>query len=384
MFSTYKKFPTSFDEWFKSSSTLKRIPLIVKQREEKILWQKRLQSLDQGRLGTIEHNDTSPQVLVLDSQEAQYHVLAVIKAIEKELLNEVIDHYMESSIAIQDPEWNKQEERRRTPIPSFTKPIPYRSLPQLLATTEIGNKLVNYTNLVALDLETDGIGHNCNILQISLIKLQTDKRSRIPIFEDFTTYTLPYQGYQVNENGEAFQVNEIDNNTISQAPLFKDIITDILEWTKGATLVGFNIHTFDLPILQRHLNKISPSNKLEHVLTIDLAQSFWKYHPRTLHTALCTYNSPMAKEDLHNAYNDAYASFSLLSKMVEKGEMPTNSIGVRNLMMTIDNEGSRKGQYIMTLGPSAQTRDSSIASSLTPVLPPLESPCLKRKRTNEG
>lgn len=384
MFNTYRNFPTSFEEWFRSSSTLKRIPLIVKEREERILWQKRIQSMDQGRLSAPEHNTTVPQVLVLDSQEAQYHVLAIAKTIEKELLSEILDHYLENSIAIQDSEWYKPEERRKMPIPAFTKEIPYRSLPQLLAATEIDRKLINFTNLVALDLETDGIGHNCNILQISLVKLQMDKRSRMPIFEDFTTYTLPYQGYQVDEKGGAFQVNEIDNNTVSRSPLFKDIITDVLKWTKGATLVGFNIHSFDLPILQNHLKRLSPNSKLEHVLTIDLAQSFWKYHPRTLHTALCTYNSPMAKETLHDAYNDAFASLSLLSKMVEKGEIPANSIEARNLMLTEDNEGSRKGQYIMTLGPSALTRDTKTGSSLTQVLPPLESPVLKRKRTNEG
>ena len=356
---------------------------MVKQREEKILWEKRLQSLDQGRLSFTEHVDTSPQVLVLDSQEAQYHVLAIIKTIEKELLNEMINHYTNSSIAVQDSEWNKPEERRKMPIPSFTKAIPYRSLPQLLAATEIDSRLINFTNLVALDLETDGLGQNCNILQISLIKLQIDRRSSMPVFEDFTTYTLPYHGYRVNEDGGAFQANEINDNILSRAPLFKDVVMDILRWTKGATLIGFNIHNFDIPILQKHLNKFNPDTKMEHGLTIDLAQSFWKYHPRNLHTALCTYISPMAKERLHDAYNDAYASLSLLSKMIEKGEIPASSTEAKNLIASEDNEGSRKGQYIISLGPSTLAKNTGIASSLTPVLPPLESSHLKRKRSNE-
>lgn len=383
MLSTYKKFPASFEEWFKNSSTLKRIPSMVKQREERILWQKRSQSLDQGKLRIAEHNDTAPQISVLDYEEAEYHVLAIIKTVEKELQQELIEHYVNSSLAIQDPEWNKQEHQRKRPISLLTKPISQRSIPQLLAATEIDKRLVNFTKLVALDLETDGLGHNCNILQISLIRLQIDRQSRMPIFEDFTSYTLPHKGYQVNEKEKAFQINGIDNGTISKAPLFKDIINDILSWTKGATLVGFNIHNFDLPVLQNHLKRLSPDSKLDYVLTIDLAQSFWKYHPRTLHTALVTYNSPMAKECLHDAYSDAYASLSLLSKMVEKYEIPASSAEVKNLMMTEDNEGSRKGQFIITLGSSVMTRDTKTVPSLTPVLPLLESPHLKRKRSNE-
>ena len=383
MLSTYKTFPTSFNEWFKNSSTLKRIPSIVKEREEKILWQKRLQALDQGRLGTVSYNDTTPQVSILDSQEAQYHVIAIIKTIEKELLRELTVHYMNSSIAVQDNEWNKPEERRRTPIPTLTKPISYRSIPQLLAATEIDNRLINFTNLVALDLETDGLGHNCNILQVSLVKPQIDKQSNMPILDDFTSYTLPYKGYKVDETGKAFQVNEIGNKALAKAPLFKDTITDILRWTKGATLIGFNIHNFDLPILENHLTRCNPNSKLEHVLTIDLAQYFWKYHPRTLQTALVTYNSPMAKECLHDAYSDAYASLSLFSKMVEKYELPANSTETKNLMMSEDNEGSRKGQYIIAPGPSASTKDTKNVSSLTPVLPLLEPSFLKRKRTDE-
>ncbi len=384
MFSTYKTFPTSFEEWFKESSAMKRIPLIIKEREERILWQKRLQALDQGRLKTVDHNDSTPQVFMLDSQEAQYHVLAIMKTVEKELLTELIVHYMDSSIAIQDKEWNKQEDKRKIPIPAFTKPISYRSIPQLLAATEIDSKLISFSNLVALDLETDGLGHNCNILQISLVRLRIDKQSKMPKFEDYTSYTLPHPGYKVDETGKAFQVNEISNKALSTAPLFKEVIADILNWTRGATLVGFNIHNFDLPILRNHLVKYNPNNKLEHALSIDLAQHFWKYHPRTLQTALATYNSPMAKECLHDAYSDAYASLSLLSKLVEKEELPSNSFEVKNLILSEDNEGSRKGQYIITLGSSASAKDTGNVSSLTPVLPLLESPHLKRKRTNEG
>ena len=382
MLSTYKTFPISFEEWFRSSSTLQRIPILVKQREEKILWQKRLQNLDQGMLSfTEQQNCTAPQVLVLDSEEAQYHVLAIVKTIEKEFLTEIINHYTEGSIAIQDSEWNKPEDRRRIPIPTFTKPIPYRSLPQLLAATEMDMSMIGHSNLVAIDLETDGLGTTSNILQISLIKLHVDKRSRMPMFEDFSSFILPHHGYQVNEKGMAFQVNNISNHTLSGAPLFKDIATEVLKWTDGATLVGFNIHSFDLPILQNQLKKLNAS--LGHALSIDLAQAFWKYHPRNLQTALYTYKSPMAKDDLHNAYNDAYASLSLLSKMIERGTVPSNPAAVKLLMQTEDNEGPRKGNFIVSIGPSALAKATGTAPSLTPALPSPESSYLKRKRINE-
>ena len=91
----------------------------------------------------------------------------------------------------------------------------------------------------------------------------------------------------------------------------------------------------------------------------------------------------MAKECLHDAYSDAYASLSLFSKMVEKYELPSDSIETRNLMMSEDNGGSRKGQYIIALGPSALTKDTKSVSSLTQVTPLLESSFLKRKRSNE-
>jgi len=175
--------------------------------------------------------------------------------------------------------------------------------------------------LFFLDMETDGLDiRTANILQISFIKIQVEEDNKPISIEDvYTTYVKPYDGYQIDENCSSFKVNGIKQQQIDKAPTFKQIAADIADLTVLKVIVGFNIHHFDIPILNRHLK--TTNEKSGWTYTIDIAQAFWKSYPLSLTNALKTlginYNSC-----LHNAKNDNMACIHIFEHLIKQKQLP--------------------------------------------------------------
>jgi DNA polymerase III epsilon subunit-like protein len=195
--------------------------------------------------------------------------------------------------------------------------------------------------LAFLDLETDGLDiQSANILQISFIKIQIEEGSITPfIIQDIiTTYVKPYEEYTVNENNPSFKINKITQQDIDQAPLFKHIASTIADGSVMKTIVGFNIHQFDIPILKRHLQKFGEKPGWTH--TIDIAQAFWKYYPSTLTNALKTLGIKDTFQT-HNAKDDNIACIHIFESLIQSRHIPDKPKDFLNLVHQDANKTRR-------------------------------------------
>lgn len=129
-----------------------------------------------------------------------------------------------------------------------------------------GKMEMNYvSDYVIFDLETTGVNcHADQVIEISAIKVENHQ-----VIEEFSTLVNPECHIPV----VASEVNNITDDMVADAPLFKDVLPEFIEFIGDLPLVGHNIHTFDLPFIyrdsQKYLEKV-PSN--DYVDTLVLAR----------------------------------------------------------------------------------------------------------------
>jgi DNA polymerase III epsilon subunit-like protein len=176
-------------------------------------------------------------------------------------------------------------------------------------------RLWQSNNLVFLDIETDGLNiNNCNILQIAIIKAYDTS------FDVWKTYIKPHNQYQINESSPAFKVNKISQSLIQNSPTFQQVAKNISSLLHNKTIVGFNIDTFDIPILKNALNKATGHITWKN--TIDIANLYWNGHNRTSLLKTMQELKIHVPYQLHDAETDAKACIFILSKMIAKGIIP--------------------------------------------------------------
>ena len=200
--------------------------------------------------------------------------------------------------------------------------------------------------LIFLDIETDSLNINtANILQISLLEIQCSNNSLNPFIIKplCNSYIKPYNNYIIDKNNKSTKIHNITQKQIDKAPHFHELAMDIVDQTVLATLVGFNIQYFDIPILLKNLKNSKQNPGWTH--TIDLAQAYWKYFPSTLENALKALK--IQHEPLHNAQNDAIACIDLLAALIIHNKLPTNPEGFQKLLKNSHENATRYGKSII-------------------------------------
>lgn len=203
----------------------------------------------------------------------------------------------------------------------LTDIIPPDFLLEPIYSDRINNALDGFHNfhkkLAFIDLETDGLDiKKANILQISII-IPNNKTYYV-----FNSFIKPPNNYRIDEKSPSFKVNNITQDKINNAHTFNEIAIDIADILHGTTVVGFNIHNFDLPILTRHFQN-SEVKHTSWTFSIDLAQNFWKYKKLTLEKALQDYHLDPITEP-HNALADTSACIRLMCTMIEMQQLPAS------------------------------------------------------------
>lgn len=115
---------------------------------------------------------------------------------------------------------------------------------------------------------------------------------------------------------ESIVFHGITDEDVKDAPLFKDIAADLLQFIGNADLAGYNSNKFDVPILVEEFLR----NDFEFDITkrrfVDVMGIFHKMEPRNLRAA---YQFYCGKElvDAHTAAADAKATLEILEKQLE-------------------------------------------------------------------
>lgn len=176
--------------------------------------------------------------------------------------------------------------------------------------------------VVFFDTETTGTDPS----QDRIVELSVVRISPAP------TGVEPARTWRVNPGVripiEASEIHGIYNKDVDDAPTFADIADELLEIFSGADLAGFNIHRFDIRVLQAELHRVRKSLNLQGVRVIDTQVIYHQREPRNLAAALAFY----CQKELtgaHGAEADTVATVEVFAGQLERyGDI---AVGVDNL-----------------------------------------------------
>lgn len=157
--------------------------------------------------------------------------------------------------------------------------------------------------LVVVDTETTGTRPLIDrIVEIAMVKLHPDGRR-----ERYAKRVNPETRIPI----EATAVHGITNADVEGCPPFRKIADEIVEWIGPADLCGFNIHTFDLRILQSEFARCGVPFAIAERRVVDVQVIFHRFEPRDLAAAVRFY---LEKEHrgAHGAEADAEATLDVL------------------------------------------------------------------------
>ena len=160
--------------------------------------------------------------------------------------------------------------------------------------------------LIVFDLETTGLDLvKDRIIQISYIKVFTDgKEERKNIFIN------PERPIPI----EVTTLTGISDETIKQAPTFKELAPSLYETFKGCDFAGFNSNHFDVPLLAEEFLRAGIDFDFSHCRLIDAQTIFHKMERRNLAAAYKFYCGRKMEEDFeaHRADQDTEATYRVL------------------------------------------------------------------------
>ena len=181
-----------------------------------------------------------------------------------------------------------------------------------------GKQLLEYVpDYVVFDLETTGI--NCykdSVVELSAVKVIGGR-----VEDEFSSLVNP----QRNIPYAASRVNGITDAMVANAPIFDKVLAEFIDFTEGMTLVGHNIHNFDLRFIYRDSERFYggvPENN--YVDTLRLARKYLPQLKRHSLTLLAEYYG-ISTQGAHRALNDCHMNqqvYEQLGLIMNKGCRP--------------------------------------------------------------
>jgi DNA polymerase-3 subunit epsilon len=203
--------------------------------------------------------------------------------------------------------------------------------------------------LVFLDLETTGINiASDRIVEISLLKIHVngDKESK-------TMRVNPGMPIPIASS----LVHGIYDNDIKDAPLFKDIASNVAKFIEACDLAGYNSNKFDIPLLAEELLRADIDVDLKNRKLIDVQNIFHLMEQRTLSAAFKFYCN---KEiiNAHSAEADVAATYEVLLAQIQRYENTQLKDDKGNLFFPVKNEVSTLSELSM------RTRNADFAGRI--------------------
>ncbi len=161
---------------------------------------------------------------------------------------------------------------------------------------------------VIFDLETTGLNSKyAEIIEISALKIIDGS-----VADEFNTLVKPFNAIDAS----ATAVNGITNNMVANAPCITDVFFDFLNFIGTDILVGYNIASFDLPILRRIANTFGKEMQNEYIDILYLAREKLSFLPNCKLTTVAAYFG-VSVDGAHRALTDCYISKSCYEKILE-------------------------------------------------------------------
>jgi len=163
--------------------------------------------------------------------------------------------------------------------------------------------------LVVFDLETTGTWvEKDKIVEIGMVKLMPDGMR-----QDYVKRVNPGIPIPINVS----RIIDITDNDVKDAPPFKEIAKEVIEFIGDADLGGFNIQRFDLPVLERELLEAGLNFHWKERAIYDAQKVYHIHEKRDLMAAYQLYcNKELT--NAHTALGDAEATVEIFESQIKK------------------------------------------------------------------
>lgn len=207
-------------------------------------------------------------------------------------------------------DYPKKQLKKASSHYKIVKPEPYIQMEQinfLDTSNEIKSEYLKNNTFVVFDLETTGLNYQtCKIIEIGAVKVVNGR-----ITELFSTFVNP----EMHIPEDATATNNITDEMVKDAPVFKQVFPDFFKFIDGSTLVAHNI-SFDLPFISYHAKPLGYVIDNPTQDTMILAQ---KYLGQLKHFKLSTVCDFLGVSLIgaHRAVNDTIATAKVFVKLIE-------------------------------------------------------------------
>lgn len=175
--------------------------------------------------------------------------------------------------------------------------------------------------IVFFDLETTGLNTSMDrIVQFAAVAMDMHKESLIALDE---MNMLIHPGMSIPS--AASDIHNIMNEDVETAPSFKDVTDDINEFMSKGDWGGYNITTFDVPLLLAEFSRCGKTIAVPAL--VDSFKIFKEDVPHTLAGAHKHYHGT-AFEGAHDALMDVRATARVFKKQMELDFLPDTVEGI--------------------------------------------------------
>jgi DNA polymerase-3 subunit epsilon len=163
--------------------------------------------------------------------------------------------------------------------------------------------------IVIFDLETTGTWvEKDKIVEIGMVKLMPDGTK-----SNFLKRVNPGMPIPANVS----RIIDIKDEDVKDAPKFKEIAQEALEFLADHDIGGFNVLRFDLPMLEREFFEAGFNFKWRERTVYD-AQKVYHIHEKRDLTAAYQLYCNKALENAHTALGDAEATVEIFDAQIKK------------------------------------------------------------------
>jgi len=174
--------------------------------------------------------------------------------------------------------------------------------------------------LVVFDLETTGTWvEKDRIVEIGMIKMMPDGTR-----QEYLKRVNP--GMPIPPN--VVRIINITDDDVKDAPRFKEIAKEVLDFIGGCDLGGFNIQRFDLPVLERELYDVGLTFHWRDRDIYDAQKIYHLHEKRDLMAAYHFYCNKQL-ERAHSALNDADAAAQIVEAQIAR--YGSEEVGIESL-----------------------------------------------------
>ncbi len=165
--------------------------------------------------------------------------------------------------------------------------------------------------LAFFDLESTGVNvASDRIVEISILKASPDGTEDVKTLKIKPLIPIPL---------ESSLIHGIYDEDVKDAPTFKEVAQEIIDFIGDADLAGYNSNKFDIPMLMEEFLRVGINFDIENRKFVDVQNIFHQMEQRTLKAAYRFY----CDKDIVNAHSaeaDIRATYEVLLAQLSKYE----------------------------------------------------------------